>query len=76
MTSHSAQGLTADRVLVNIDVDGPSSLVNNRLAYVAVSRAAHDARIFTNDGNRLAAALSTEHSKGSAIQFFYGHHVL
>ena len=69
VTSHSAQGLTTGRVLVNIDADGPRSLVNSRLAYVAVSRAAHEAQIYTNDARGLAAALSTEHSKTSAVEF-------
>jgi len=40
-------------------------LVNNRLAYVAVSRAAHEAQIYTNDARGLAAALSTEYSEPS-----------
>ncbi len=69
VTSHSAQGLTAGRVLVNIDTDGPRGLVNSRLAYVAVSRAAHEAQIYTNDARGLAAALSAEHSKTSAVDF-------
>lgn len=69
VTSHSAQGLTTDRVLVNIDVDGPRGLINSRLAYVAVSRAAHEAQIYTNDARGLTAALSTEYSKTSAVEF-------
>jgi len=74
VTSHSAQGLTTDRVLVNIDVDGPRGLINSRLAYVAVSRAAHDAQIYTNDARGLAAALSTEHTKTSAVEFHHTPH--
>jgi hypothetical protein len=69
VTSHSAQGLTTDRVLINIDADGPRGLINSRLAYVAVSRAAHEAQIYTNDARGLAAALSTEYSKTSAVEF-------
>ena len=69
VTSHSAQGLTTDRVLVNIDVDGPRGLINSRLAYVAVSRAAYEAQIYTNDARGLAAALTTEYSKTSAVEF-------
>ena len=69
VTSHSAQGLTTGRVLVNIDADGPPALVNSRLAYVAVSRATHEAQIYTNDARGLAAALSTEYSKTSAVDF-------
>jgi ATP-dependent exoDNAse (exonuclease V) alpha subunit len=38
VTSHSSQGLTADRVLVNIDTASHPDLINSRLAYVSVSR--------------------------------------
>ena len=69
VTSHSAQGLTTGRVLVNIDADGPRALINSRLAYVAVSRAAHEAQIYTNDARGLATALSNEYSKTSAVEF-------
>ncbi|MDQ2839436.1 MAG: relaxase domain-containing protein [Acidobacteriota bacterium] len=58
VTSHSSQGQTADRVLINIDTDlGAKDLLNNRMAYVAVSRGAHDAQIFTNDRERLPESL-------------------
>ncbi len=36
VTSHSAQGLTADRVLINVDTSAHPDLVNSRFAYVAV----------------------------------------
>ena len=39
VTSHSSQGLTADRVLINIDTTANPQLLNSRFAYVAVSRA-------------------------------------
>jgi hypothetical protein len=68
VTSHSSQGLTTDKVLVNIDTDRTNpQLINERLAYVAVSRARHDARIYTNDATRLGQALSRDVSKSSAI---------
>lgn len=69
ITSHSAQGLTADRVLANMDTDGPRGLVNSRLAYVAISRASEDAHIYTNDAASLGARLATEHNKTSAVTF-------
>ena len=53
VTSHSAQGLTANRVIAHIDTESPRSLINNRLAYVAISRASDDARIYTNDAENL-----------------------
>jgi ATP-dependent exoDNAse (exonuclease V) alpha subunit len=50
VTSHSSQGQTADRVLINIDTElGAKDLINNRMAYVSVSRGVHDAQIFTSD---------------------------
>ena len=67
VTSHSSQGLTADRVIANIDTDSSRSLINDRLAYVAISRAAHDARIYTNDAFTLGERLSTDRSKTAAI---------
>jgi ATP-dependent exoDNAse (exonuclease V) alpha subunit len=48
VTSHSSQGLTADRVLINMDTTTHADLINTRFAYVSVSRAAHDAQIYTN----------------------------
>lgn len=68
VTSHSSQGLTADRVLVHVDTDAAhENLVNARLAYVSISRARDDAQIFTNDAARLSDAFSREVSKASAL---------
>jgi ATP-dependent exoDNAse (exonuclease V) alpha subunit len=58
VTSHSSQGQTADRVLIHVDTEKSELLVNNRFAYVSVSRAQHDARIYTNDGSELSRSLS------------------
>ena len=67
VTSHSAQGQTADRVLIHIDTElGARDLLNNRLAYVAVSRGARDAQIFTSDRQQLPQVLSREVSHQSA----------
>ena len=67
VTSYSGQGQTADRVLIHVDTDLPArDLINNRMAYVAVSRGASDAQIFTNDRGRLAEALSRDVSHESA----------
>jgi hypothetical protein len=38
VTSHSSQGLTAARVLANIDTETSRLLIKPRLAYVAISR--------------------------------------
>jgi conjugative relaxase-like TrwC/TraI family protein len=67
VTSHSSQGLTADRVIVNIDTDSSRSLINDRLAYVAISRAAYDARIYTNNAATLGERLATDVSKSAAL---------
>jgi ATP-dependent exoDNAse (exonuclease V) alpha subunit len=67
VTSHSSQGQTADRVLIHVDTElGPKDLLNNRMAYVAVSRGAYDAQIFTNDREKLGAALGHDVSHSSA----------
>jgi len=67
VTSHGSQGLTSERVLVNMDTGVYPGLINNRFAYVSVSRASHDAQIFTNDVNTLAENLSRDISKASAV---------
>jgi conjugative relaxase-like TrwC/TraI family protein len=67
VTSHSAQGLTTDRVLVNMDTTVHPELINTRFAYVSVSRASQDARIYTNDAGTLCERLSTDVTKTSAI---------
>lgn len=69
VTSHSSQGQTADRVLIHIDTEqAGEKLVNRRLAYVAVSRGRHDARIYTNDKGHLADQLSRDVSHRSAMK--------
>jgi ATP-dependent exoDNAse (exonuclease V) alpha subunit len=68
VTSHSAQGLTAERVLINADTAVHPDLLNSRFGYVAVSRASHQATVFTNDTSRLGHQLSTEISKSSALE--------
>jgi len=69
VTSHSSQGQTADRVLIHVDTElGAKVLLNSRMAYVAVSRGAHDAQIFTNDAGKLGHALNRDVSHAPAIQ--------
>jgi conjugative relaxase-like TrwC/TraI family protein len=67
MTSYSSQGQTADRVLIHVDTElAAKDLLNNRMAYVSVSRGAYDAQLFTNDRERLPAALGHDVSRQSA----------
>jgi conjugative relaxase-like TrwC/TraI family protein len=69
VTSHSSQGLTSERVLVNMDTDVHPELISSRFAYVSVSRASHDAQIYTNDAASLTASLSHDVTKASAVTF-------
>ena len=67
VTSYSSQGQTADRVLINVDTElGAKDLLNNRMAYVSVSRGQYDAQIFTNDREKLPQALGHDVSHQSA----------
>jgi conjugative relaxase-like TrwC/TraI family protein len=68
VTSHSSQGLTADRVLVHVDTSAHPDLINSRFAYVSVSRASLDAHIYTDDTSSLAHGLSHDASKTSALE--------
>jgi conjugative relaxase-like TrwC/TraI family protein len=67
VTSHSSQGLTAGRVLAHIDTDSSQSLINNRLAYVAISRASDDAHVYTNNAETLAERLASDITKTAAL---------
>jgi hypothetical protein len=67
MTSHSSQGQTASRVLIHIDTElVAKDLLNNGMAYVSVSRGAHDAQLFTNDREKLSTVLGHDISKQTA----------
>ncbi len=67
VTSHSSQGLTAERVLVNIDTNVHPELITNRFAYVSISRASHDAQIYTDAASSLASGLTQAITKTSAL---------
>jgi conjugative relaxase-like TrwC/TraI family protein len=68
VTSHSSQGLTAERVLVNADTSVHPDLLNSRFGYVSISRASHEATLFTGDMQKLNLQLSAEVSKSSALE--------
>jgi conjugative relaxase-like TrwC/TraI family protein len=68
VTSHSSQGLTADRVLVHADTSVHPDLLNSRFAYVSISRASHEATLFTDDLAKLGPQLGAEVSKTSALE--------
>jgi conjugative relaxase-like TrwC/TraI family protein len=68
VTSYSSQGKTMDRVLVNAETTETDLLVNQRMAYVAVSRARLDARIYTDSAVDLSAALARRKDKTMALE--------
>jgi ATP-dependent exoDNAse (exonuclease V) alpha subunit len=68
VTSHSSQGLTAERVLVNADTSVHPDLLNSRFGYVSISRASHEATLFTDDIAKLSPQLSANVSKTSALE--------
>jgi ATP-dependent exoDNAse (exonuclease V) alpha subunit len=68
VTSHSSQSLTAERVLVNADTGVHPDLLNSRFGYVSISRASHQATLFTDDMTKLRPQLSTEIAKTSALK--------
>ena len=73
VTSHSSQGLTSERVLVNMDTGVHPELINARFAYVSISRASQDAQIFTNDATNLVENLARDVSKTSALTSIQTH---
>jgi len=67
VTSHSSQGQTAECVLIHVDTElAANDLLNSRMTYVAVSRGAEDARLYTNDRAKLPEALGHDVSHKSA----------
>ena len=68
VTSHSSQGLTAERVLVHADTSVHPDLLNSRFGYVSISRASHNATLFTDDMAKLRPQLDSDVSKTSALE--------
>jgi conjugative relaxase-like TrwC/TraI family protein len=67
-TAHAAQGRTADRVIVHAD-SRATNLVDQKMLYVAISRAKTHAAIYTDDRDRLASAITM--SAGNASSALY-----
>ena len=55
---HSAQGLSTDRMMV--DLDTRSLTTGKDLYYVAISRARYEAMVYTNSRKELPSAKSAE----------------
>ena len=68
VTSHSAQGLTSERVLIHADTSVHPDLLNSRFGYVSVSRGSHEATVFTNDSSKLGQQLGMEINKTAALE--------
>ena len=60
--------LTAERVLVNADTSVHPDLLNSRFGYVSISRASHEATLFTDNLSKLSPQLSADISKTSALE--------
>ena len=63
VTSYSSQGETVDRVIINANTNEPDVLLNQRMSYVAVSRAREDAVVYTNSEVELGEALDRQVNK-------------
>ncbi len=71
-TSHSAQGATVDRVIVDIDTRLSPELVNRKQFYVSISRARKAVAIYTNDRGQLPRALNRSREKSMALEHQIG----
>jgi conjugative relaxase-like TrwC/TraI family protein len=68
VTNHSSQAPTAERVLVHADTKVHPDLLNSRFAYVSISRASHEATLFTDDLAKLAPQLGADVSNTSVLE--------
>nr|WP_305367526.1 ATP-binding domain-containing protein [Xanthomonas campestris] len=69
-TVHSAQGLTSKNVMY--DADSRSPTTTREVFYVAISRAREKATIYTNDADRLPAAVARSTQKHGALDLVRG----
>lgn len=67
-TSHSSQGATVDRVIVNIDTLRSVELVNRKQFYVSISRARDQITIYTDDREALRHAVNRNREKSVALE--------
>jgi ATP-dependent exoDNAse (exonuclease V) alpha subunit len=71
VTSYSSQGETVDRVIINANTSEPDVLLNQRMSYVAVSRAREDAVVYTNSEAELSEALDRQVDKQMALEMMH-----
>jgi hypothetical protein len=67
-TSHASRGSTVDRVIINVDSSRSPDLVNQRQFYVGLSRPRLDAKIYTDDIERMRRAVAREQDKRLALE--------
>ncbi|MBF6558759.1 MAG: relaxase domain-containing protein [Candidatus Binataceae bacterium] len=67
-TSHSSQGATVDRVIVNIDTMRSAELVNRKQFYVSISRARHGISVYADDRERLRQVVNRSREKSTALE--------
>jgi conjugative relaxase-like TrwC/TraI family protein len=69
VTSFSSQGTTVEKVLVNVSTQDSrvQKLIDQRFAYVSISRAEMDAQVFTDRADKLTQALSRSQDKRQAL---------
>lgn len=67
-TSHSSQGATVDRVIVNIDTARSAEFVNRKQFYVSISRARHGVTVYTDDRSALRHAVNRTREKSIALE--------
>lgn len=65
-TVHAAQGKTSERVFIEANTRSLTSAQDN--FYVAISRAKQEAKIYTNDKNKLPEAMSRKNEKSTALE--------
>lgn len=64
-TAYAAQGRTAERVMIHAD-SRATNLVNQKMLYIAISRAKTHAAIYTDDRDRLASAIAMRAGNASS----------
>jgi hypothetical protein len=67
VTSHSAQGATADKVIVHAESGQSAALVNERFAYVAGSRMREGLDVYTDNAQGLSSSLERQFDKTVAV---------
>jgi AAA domain/TrwC relaxase/Viral (Superfamily 1) RNA helicase len=67
-TSHSSQGATVDRVVVNIDTFRSAEFVNRKQFYVSISRVRDGVTIYTDHREALRHAVNRNREKSVALE--------